>query len=158
MPMLHAQPITEDLLKPFATLLAAHGARRTDFPHATEPGSGAGASCLSLMRFEPEAAGPLRISRFERHPHSAQTFMPLSVARYLVVVAPSLDDGAPNRAAAKAFLAGAGQAITYHRGVWHASMIVFDRPAEMTVLMWRRSAGGDTLVAELPSPITVFVA
>jgi len=64
-----------------------------------------------------------------------------SAARWLVLLAPTLADGLPDMADARAFLAGPEDAICIHRDVWHAGLTVFDCPAEFGMMMWRADAG-----------------
>ena len=52
----------------------------------------------------PQASLPFTLTKLERHPHAAQCFVPLDVSRYLVSVAPSLPDGAPDLSGIKTFL------------------------------------------------------
>lgn len=155
--MLRLKPISQEGLEPLATLLRSDGGRMTDFPAATEPGTGPGRASLGIVRFEPESGADLVVSRLERHPHSWQTFIPISVARYCVVVAPALPDGSPDIEKARGFVGGPGDAIAYPRNVWHASLIVLDEVAEMAVMMWRREAGDDTVVVDLKTPLGLAV-
>ncbi len=59
---------------------------------------------------------PLVATKLERHSHSSQTFLPLSVSRYVVIVAPSLASGAPDVDAIAGFVAAGTQGITYAAG------------------------------------------
>ncbi|KAI1416188.1 hypothetical protein F5Y13DRAFT_128697 [Hypoxylon sp. FL1857] len=96
----------------------------------------------SGSRSSPEAGlFPLQI--LERHPYTAQTFIPLgasSKSHYLVIVAPSLPPteaagdlpvptgkdlpgrGLPDLSGLRAFVATGSQAVTYGAGTWHAPM------------------------------------
>jgi ureidoglycolate lyase len=107
---------------------------------------------------EETVEGIFRVEILERHPFTAQTFIPLGLspaeqdeARYLVVVAPSLPlspkdqvlpvppellpagrlpgRGLPDLTKTKAFIAKGSQAITYGAGTWHAPMVVIGRRA-----------------------------
>lgn len=105
------------------------------------------APSLSFARIPPTPGAALVVRVLERHPATAQTFLPLEVGRFLVVVAPAAADGAPDTARARAFLAGPGQAVTYAPGVWHLAMTVLDRPAAMAILMGRSGTGADDELA-----------
>jgi ureidoglycolate lyase len=96
-------------------------------------------------------AGYFVVEILERHPFTTQTFVPLTTApegTYLVIVAPSLPssaadqslpvpkvaDGAtlpgrglPDLQRLQAFIATAGQAVTYGAGTWHAPMVALGR-------------------------------
>ncbi len=99
----------------------------------------------------------MTIGALERHPHSTQSFVPISVGRWIVLVAPTLSDGSPDAANARAFVAGPEDAICIGRNVWHAGLTVLDRPAEVAMMMWRRDAGDDGIVHELATPIVLNV-
>src|SRR6185312_11611202 len=70
----------------------------------------------ALMSTRPDARATLAASRalpktlpltgtvMERHRFSSQTFFPLDVARYLIVVAPQSSDGMPNMRRARALM------------------------------------------------------
>ena len=153
--MLTPVPISATGLAPFATLLASDGSPRVDFPAAAERGPEAVQPSLCVLSVAPVPAGPLSFARMERHPHTAQTFMPLTVGRWIVVVAPGDAAGLPDASRAKAFLAGPGDAIVYHRNAWHAAITVFDRPAEIAMMMWKTASGDDTVLADLPAPLEI---
>jgi ureidoglycolate lyase len=91
---------------------------------------------LSASRSLPQSL-PLIGMVMERHRYSSQTFFPLDVARYVVIVAPPGAPGKPDMARARAFVVPGGTAITYAAGSWHHPMIALDRPACFSVLMWR---------------------
>jgi len=93
----------------------------------------------------------------ERHEFSSQSFMPLDVSRWLVVVAPSGADGGPDGSRAVAFLAGPGQGVTYHAGTWHHPLTILDRPGRFAVFMWRDGTRTDEEFRTLATPFTVEV-
>jgi ureidoglycolate lyase len=152
--MLTSLPISANGLAPFATLLASDGSPRIDFPAAAERGQEAVQPSLCVLRVAPVPASGLSFARMERHPHTAQAFMPLTVGRWIVVVAPDAA-GVPDAGRARAFLAGPGDAIVYHRNAWHAAITVFDRPADIAMMMWKTASGEDTVLADLPAPLKV---
>lgn len=86
---------------------------------------------------------PLKAELLERHEFSSQTFMPLDVGRWLIVVAPHAKDGGPDVAKVKAFIADGKQGITYRPNVWHHGNTVLDRPGRFAVFMWRDGGTGD---------------
>ena len=107
----------------------------------------------------PTSQIPFCVHQLERHPHSAQTLIPLDVSRWLIVVAPTAADGGPDTDNIKAFMARPGEGITYRINTWHHGTIVFDRPAQFVVFMWRTDVDddenwpitGDVLI-DLPAP------
>jgi ureidoglycolate hydrolase len=56
---------------------------------------------------------PLEVKLLERHEFSSQTFVPLDVGRWLVVVCPHAPLGGPDVAHSRALIAGPDQGITY---------------------------------------------
>jgi ureidoglycolate lyase len=91
----------------------------------------------------------------ERHPDSSQTFLPVDVARYLVIVAPNGSIDRPDMTQARAFLARGDQGVTYRPGAWHHGMTVFDRAGRFVVLMWVAGDGRDEEFHHTERPIAV---
>jgi ureidoglycolate lyase len=96
---------------------------------------------------------PLVATKLERHRYSSQTFLPLSVSRYIVITAPSLASGAPDVDGIVGFIAEGTQGITYAADVWHHPICALDESASFTVLMWQDDSPGDEEWATLPEPI-----
>ena len=92
----HPEPLTPEGFKSFGqvdTYEAKAGQHLIDA--AFECSAGAGHPILSVVRLDSAASFPLVLERFERHPHSAQTFLALTGARCLVVACESSQDGSP---------------------------------------------------------------
>jgi len=144
-------------LAPFATFIRANDGKFTTIPAVLEVGDVPGHHDFSVLCPQPVDPAAISITFLERHPHSTQTFVPLKVGRWIVLLAPTLADGTPDLANAKAFLAGPEDAICIHRNVWHAGLTVLDRPAEMGMMMWRSDAGPDAdgIVHQLTTPIVL---
>jgi ureidoglycolate lyase len=154
---LTATPLTAAAFAPYGDVLAAPSdPGRLYFQQALGNGRPSAALSLSLSRLTPTEL-PLRSALLERHAFSSQTFLPLSVSRYLVIVAPPAPDGGPNVGAARAFVAGPGQGITYRAGTWHHGMTVLDRGAEFAIVMWRDGTGADEEFLTLPSDLVIAV-
>lgn len=98
-------------------------------------------------------AVPAVLDQVERHPHSAQAFVPMDVSRYLVVVMPSTEDGRPDPAGVSCFAMPGNIGVVYRRGVWHAGIMVLDRPGNFAVLM-SRGAPHDDLFCAIP-PLSI---
>ena len=109
---------------------------------------------VSLRPETPER--PLRAELLERHEFSSQTFVPLDVARWLVVVAPHAATGGPDRDAARAFVATGRQGVTYRPNTWHHGLTVLDRPGRFAVFMWRDGSPGDEEFVPV-APITIRI-
>jgi ureidoglycolate lyase len=89
-----------------------------------------GRAGISLFDSKPYAM-PLTLDMVERHPLGSQAFLPMSNVPYLVIVA-SDNNGVPG--APRAFIAGEGQGVNYHRGTWHGVLTPLDRPARFAVI------------------------
>jgi ureidoglycolate lyase len=155
---LTAEKLTAPAFEPFGAVLegpSESGRRYFDETLANQ--RTAARASLSLSRLAPLEVLPLRAELFERHEFSSQTFLPLSAARYLVIVAPAAATGGPDAARARAFIGRTGQGITYHAGTWHHGMTVLDAPALFGVLMWRDGGRGDEEFVTLPTPLIVHV-
>jgi ureidoglycolate lyase len=91
---------------------------------------------LWMLTKMPAGELPLRFALLERHEFSSQTFVPIDVGSWLVVVAPHAPDGGPDVDRVEAFLAKPAQGVSYRPNVWHGSLTVFDKVARLTVFMW----------------------
>lgn len=151
-----AEPLTAEGFAPFGEVLDYPGEPgRVFFNRGLANARPAARVDLSVARLAPAARLPLRAEVMERHEHSSQTFLPVDVCRYLVIVAPAASDG-PDESRARAFVAGGRQAVTYHAGVWHHGMTVLDRPGSFWVLMWC-AGSGDEEFRPLARPFDVVV-
>ncbi|KAF9482161.1 allantoicase [Pholiota conissans] len=95
---------------------------------------------ISIYRCEPLkdiSEGVTILKTLERHPFTSQAFIPMGRGtgegladpgdRYLVVVAHNGSDEKPDMKSLKAFIATAGQGISYNAGIWHQPMTVLDK-------------------------------
>lgn len=146
---LRAEPIGADEFRRFGELIQApDGPGRGDAAEALEFDSDR-AVVLSTTHAV-ATTPPIRVEYLERHPHSSQTFLPLDVSRWLVIVATSL-----GRFDARAFLVGPGVGVTIRRGVWHHGLTVLDGPGRFAVLMARDGATDDEFVDVTPFEVVV---
>jgi ureidoglycolate lyase len=109
---------------------------------------------VAMVRALPQPL-PLKLRLLERHPCSTQAFIPLRCARYLVIVAPTAKDGAPDWARLRAFVAAQGQGINYACGTWHHPFTALDAPAELAMVAWEDGSARDCEEVALPEPIMV---
>lgn len=152
------EPLSAARFAPFGDLLENDGcARRNFYPEATVPGAGAGELRFWVSHVEPVTTVPLSIVRLERHPFAAQTFIPLKIARWIVIVAPHRPNGFPDVCRLRAFLAAPGQGVSYRQATWHHGTAVLDAPAQFAVLMWRRAAGDDDEFYDLAAPVEIDI-
>jgi ureidoglycolate lyase len=78
---------------------------------------------------------PLRITTMERHPYSAQTFIPLGTSQYLAIVCSAGPDHLPDIATLRCFIAEPHQSVTFARNTWHHPMTVLGQAMEFVVAM-----------------------
>lgn len=153
-----AQPLTAEAFAPFGDVLAPPTEPgRIYFEKGLKNGRAGARPSLAVTHARPLAALPLRATVLERHEFSSQSFMPLDVSRWLVVVAPYGADGGPDPSRAIAFVAGPGQGVTYHMGTWHHGFTALDRPARFAIFMWRDGTSSDEEFRQLAAPFTVQV-
>ena len=149
------QPLTADAFAPFGQVFATLDAPgRVDDLARLENRRADAAVMLSTVHVPPTAL-PLNATVMERHRFSSQTFVPMDVARYLIIVAPPAAGGGPDLAGVRAFVAGAGQGISYNADTWHHGMTVLDRPGHFAIFMWNDGSDGDTEFLTLPEPFVV---
>ncbi len=113
-------------------------------------GRGAGAEPVLHVNKVRAVTLPHELDLVERHPRADQVFLPLDVARYLVVVMPSDAAGGPLPDAALSFVVPGTVGVIYHANVWHAGAAVLDRTGNFAVLMWRRGDDGDDEFRAIP--------
>ena len=139
MTVIKAQPLTADAFAPFGDVLEAvgkpdkiinngfcgryHDRARLDFG----PDGRAG---ISVFKAEPRAL-PYTLDLLERHPDGAQAFIPMSLDAYLVTVAEDANGTPVN---IRAFIAGPGQGINYHRNTWHGVLTPLSAPGLFAVV------------------------
>lgn len=99
---------------------------------------------------------PLIATEMEQHPWSSQTFVPVDVSRWVVMVAPDLG-GKPDPDRLCAFVVCGDQAVNYHIGTWHHPLHVLDRPGRFAVLMWTTGRKqDDEMWSTLPEPVRLW--
>jgi len=138
------QPLTREAFAAYGDVIDVPSeAGRTYYENALGNLRPAARPSLSVSLKAETPDRPLKAELLERHEFSSQTFMPLDVGRWLIVVAPRAKDGGPDVAQAKAFIATSKQGITYKPNVWHHGNTVLDRPGRFAVFMWRDGGKGD---------------
>ena len=153
-----AEPLHADGFAPYGDVLEApKEPGRTYFNAGLVNGRPGAAPSLSIGHVQPLAMLPLVATRMERHEFSSQSFVPLDVARWLVIVAPKAADGGPDGSRPRAFLAGPGQGVTSHHNTWHHPLCVLDRPARFAIFMWLEGSKTDEEFVRLPASFTVDV-
>jgi ureidoglycolate lyase len=147
------EPLTREAFAPFGQVIdVPDAAGRTYYDDALGNLRSEARPSLSLSLKAETPDRPLRAELLERHEFSSQTFVPIDVGRWLIVVAPHAAGGGPDLAGVKAFIATGKQGVTYRPNTWHHGLTVLDRPARFAVFMWRVGGKGD----EEFVPVTPF--
>src|SRR5256885_13469132 len=112
-----AESLTEKAFAPYGDLLAAPAEfGRAYFDEGLRTSRATAWPSLSVSHVRPLPSLPLEARVMERHEFSSQSFLPLDVARRLVVVPPAGADGGPDPSSAVAFISGPGHGVTVHSG------------------------------------------
>ncbi|WP_017759518.1 ureidoglycolate lyase [Pseudacidovorax intermedius] len=131
---LSPQPLTADAFAPFGTVIAAppqgrgrpiNGGttERFDLVDDLQLQASGGRAQLALFRAQARRF-PHAVTEMERHDLGSQSFIPLGVLRFIVVVAPAGD--APESGALVAFLTDGHQGVTLAPGTWHHALLAVD--------------------------------
>ena len=153
------EPLWAEAFAPFGDVLEAPpDPGRNFFADGLANRRPGAAPSLAVACVPPLASLPLTATRMERHEFSSQSFLPLDVARWLVIVAPKGMNGRPDTARTRAFLAGPGQGVTYRVDTWHHPLTVLDRPARFAVLIWLEHSKTDEEFVTLDKPFTVDIS
>ena len=89
-----------------------------------------GEAGVSLFQSKPRSL-PLLLDMMERHPDGSQAFIPMSMDSFLVIVAHDFEDS-PH--APRAFQTEPGQAINFHRNIWHGVLTPLVAPGLFAVV------------------------
>jgi ureidoglycolate lyase len=153
---MHLAPLTAEALAPFGSIVVAPANASDRSLYTQWLGSErVGMTPRFHVNLLLPAELPYTVQVLERHVYSAQFFVPLDVARYVVVVAPTANDGTPDLAGVRAFLAPANVGVVYAPGTWHAGATVLERPGSFAVLMWRNDSADDEEFLTLESPLEI---
>lgn len=138
-----AVPLEAAAFRGFGDVIDRRGASSTTYPindgsalrmhdlariDASARGGHAG---ISIVRATPRPL-PFRLECMERHRRGSQAFIPLTAARWVIVVAPP--GRAPRADQLRAFVASAEQGVNYSRATWHHPLLAIDREAEFLVV------------------------
>ena len=109
---------------------------------------------LSFNHAEPYAL-PLIAPEMKQHNRNSQCFVPMDVARWVLLVA--LDVGSlPDASALRTLAATGDQAVKHHIGIWHRPLRVLHRPGRFAALMWTTNQQPeDEEWSVLPGPVTL---
>ncbi len=144
------QPLEADAFAPFGEVLSGprRPGERAFYDSALGSPRADARMGLHVNHVTPSTL-PYVVDQLERHPFSSQTFLPLDVSRFVVVVAPTGPNGGPDSGQARAYLSPGTLGVTYHAGVWHHRIVALDRPGRFAVLMWRVAPAVDDEFVDL---------
>ena len=150
------QPLERAAFAPFGDLIELpESAGRSYYDEALGNLRPAARPSLSMVCKAETADRPLRATMLERHEFSSQTFIPIDVARWLIVVAPHRAQGGPDLGELRAFIASGHQGVTYRPDTWHHGLTLLDRPGRLAVFMWRAGRDDEEFVPVEPFTIAI---
>jgi ureidoglycolate lyase len=152
------EPLTKEAFAPFGDVIdVPTSTGRTYYEDALGNLRPAARPSVSVSQREPTTERPVAADLLERHEFSSQTFIPLDVDRWLIVVAPHAAAGGPDISGVKAFIADGRQGVTYRPNTWHHGLTVLDRPGRFAVFMFRDDSSGDEEFVSV-RPFTIRVS
>jgi len=122
---------------------------------AIEKSSDALISTLAIIRPVDTQERNVLVDRLEKHPYSAQSFLPLCNGSSLVVVCREQEDGVPDLSTLQVFACPPGLGIIYRRGVWHKSVTALQDRARFAMFMHKTGCNDDTEFFDLPVPFSI---
>ncbi|HLG49432.1 MAG TPA: ureidoglycolate lyase [Reyranella sp.] len=150
------QPLTREAFAPFGDVIdVPNEAGRTYYEDALGNLRPEAKASLSMTFRVPTQDRPLKSETMERHEFSSQTFVPVDVGRWLIVVAPHAASGGPDMAAARAFIANGQQGVTYKPDTWHHGLTTLDKPGRFAVFMWRAGTKDEEFVPVAPFTVKI---
>jgi len=152
-------PLTREAFAPYGQVLMAVGddAQRQEFAASLKNYRPQATLNMAFLLSKPSDP-PWHIHTLERHPHSAQSFVPVHGTRYLAAVCPSAADGTPDVNGLTAFIAKGTQAVNYNPNVWHVPHRVLAGPGMFIMLRWDCGNAEDTEYFPVDPPIRLYLA
>ena len=86
----------------------------------------------------------------ERHEFSSQSFIPVDVGRWLIVVAPHARRKADRTGARRSPSSPTAAGVTYKANTWHHGLTTLDKPGSFAVFMWKAGARDEEFVPVEP--------
>lgn len=147
MNQIRVEPLTADVFAPFGDVLDCTGTADKiinqglcgRFHDRAEIDFSDGKAGISLFNAQPRSL-PYTLDMMERHPDGSQAFIPMTEHPFLVVVA---HDAGGKPATPRAFTTTPGQAINYHKNIWHGVLTPLHAPGLFAVV--DRIGAGDNL-------------
>lgn len=150
------QPLNREAFAPFGDVIdVPKEAGRTYYEDALGNLRAEAKASLSMTFRLPTSDRPLTSETMERHEFSSQSFVPVDVGRWLIVVAPHAAQGGPDMAKARAFIANGWQGVTYKPDIWHHGLTTLDQPGCFAVFMWRAGTRDEEFVPVAPFTVGI---
>jgi len=150
------QPLTREAFAPFGDVIdMPTEAGRFYYDDALGNLRSSATASLSVALKDPTQDRPLGSDMLERHEFSSQTFIPVDVGRWLIVVAPHAAQGGPDTKKAIAFIADGSVGVTYKANTWHHGLTTLDRPGSFAVFMWKAGSADEEFVPVKPFTIRI---
>lgn len=150
------EALTATAFSPFGEVIEHVGVqRRLDFSMPFQPTRVPTEPALWINSMPAHQASRLRIEVMERHPYSAQTFVPMSTSRCLVVVALPGTDGSPDLRSLRAFVTRGDQGFSYRPGIWHHALTSLAQASKVVVVMGYTGMRNDTELRTLAQDVVV---
>ena len=89
---------------------------------------------ISIFRNIRATLIPFKIEMLERHPIGSQAFTPMQGQKFLIIVAPQLDQDTPDVQNIHAFISNGQQGVNYRAGTWHHPLLTLEAPSDFVVI------------------------
>ncbi len=109
---------------------------------------------ISIFRNIKSTQIPFDICMLERHPIGSQSFIPMHGQKFLIIVAPSLDEQKPDINSICAFISDGFQGVNYRSGTWHHPLLTLEAPSDFVVVD-RIGTGNNCDVFQFSQPINI---
>jgi ureidoglycolate lyase len=155
------QPLTKEAFAPFGDVIdMPHAAGRFYYDDALGNRRPEAGASLSVALKAPTPDRPIQSETMERHEFSSQTFIPVDVGRWLIVVAPHAaphdgKGGGPDMSQARAFVADGRVGVTYKADTWHHGLTTLDKPGSFAVFMWKAGRQDEEFVPVPPFTVPI---
>ena len=136
--VIYTEPLTAEGFAPFGDVLDSDGAPDQMINQAmcgryhdrAKLDFTTGRAGISIFEATPRTL-PYELDLMERHPLGSQAFIPMTDKPFLITVARD-NAGAPDQP--RAFLSRPGQAINFHRNIWHGVLTPLHAPGLFAVI------------------------
>ena len=140
----YLQELTEEAFAPYGQMLnAPDNGTRQNFAARVENNRPTAARANLALITASATPFPLEIKTLERHAHSNQCFIPLSVGEYLVVVCNDSGEGRPDLKTLKAFRVSGDTGVNYNASTWHYGMTAIGEPGTFAMLVHESGTSDD---------------